>query len=107
MKITSKIKITSYIIKDNVLKGIDLIGTHIGTPPIETDNVRAEIKVIINLVNEQIILYREAERRIPLAIFDRIEKELIESQNSFEQMTTKELTLAVDAILTEAFKDIR
>lgn len=107
MKITSKIKITSYIIKDNVLKGIDLIGTHIGTPPIETDNVRAEIKIILSLVNQQIILYREAERRIPLAIFDRIEKELIECQASFEQMTTNELTLAIDAILTRAFADIR
>lgn len=107
MKITSKLKITSYIIKDNVLKGIDLIGTHIGTPPMSTENVRAEIKVIISLIDEQIILYREAERRIPLAIFDRIEKELIERQSTFEQMTAKELTLAVDAILTEAFKDVR
>lgn len=107
MKITSKLKITSYIIKDNVLKGIDLIGTHIGTPPNVTDNVRAEIKVVISLIDEQIILYREAERRIPLAIFDRIEKELIERQSTFEQMTAKELTLAVDTILTEAFKDIR
>ena len=107
MKITSKLKITSYIIKDNVLKGIDLIGTHIGTPPMSTENVRAEIKVIISLIDEQIILYREAELRIPLAIFDRIEKELIERQSTFEQMTAKELTLAVDAILTEAFKDVR
>lgn len=107
MKITSKLKITSYIIKDNVLKGIDLIGTHIGAPPIETDKVRAEIKIILSLIDEQIILYREAERRIPLDIFDRIEKELIECQASFEQMTTNELTLAVDAILTRAFADIR
>lgn len=107
MKITSKLKITSYIIKDNVLKGIDLIGVHISALPIETDNVRAEIKVVISLIDEQIILYREAERRIPLATFDRIEKELIERQSTFEQMTAKELTLAVDAILTEAFKDIR
>jgi len=107
MKITSKIKITSYIIKDNVLKGIDLIGTHIGTPPIEPDNIRAEIKIILSLIDEQIILYREAERRIPLAIFDRIEKELIDRQTSFEQMTTNELTLAVDAILNDAFADIR
>ena len=107
MKITSKIKITSYIIKDNVLKGIDLIGTHISAPPTETEDVRSEIKVILNLIDEQIILYREEDRRIPLAIFDQIEKELIESQNSFEQMTTKELTLAVDAILTRAFKNIR
>ena len=107
MKITSKLKITSYIIKDNVLKGIDLIGTHIGEPFIETNKVRAEIKIILDLVNEQIILYREAKNRIPLATFDRIEQELIESQNSFEQMTTKELTLAVDAILTRAFREIR
>lgn len=107
MKITSKLKITSYIIKDNVLKGIDLIGTHIGTPPIETDNVRAEIKIILSLVNQQIVLYREAERRIHLATFDRIDQELIESQNSFEQMTTKELTIAIDAILNDAFKDIK
>ena len=107
MKITSKLKITSYIIKDNVLKGIDLIGVHISAPPIETNEVRAEIKVIISLIDEQIILYREAERRIPLATFDRIEKELIERQSTFEQMTAKELTLAVDAILTEAFKNIR
>lgn len=107
MKITSKLKITSYIIKDNVIKGIDLIGTHIGTPPIETDDVRAEIKVIISLIDEQIILYREAKRRIPLAIFDRIEKELIDRQTRFEQMTTEELTKTIDAILTDAFKDIR
>ena len=107
MKITSKLKITSYIIKDNVLKGIDLIGTHIGTPPIETGDIRAEIKIILSLVNQQIILYREAERRIPLAIFDRIEQELIESQNSFEQMTTKELTIVIDAILNDAFADIK
>lgn len=107
MKITSKIKITSYIIKDNVIKGIDLIGTHIGAPPIETDNVRAEIKVIISLIDEQIILYREAKRRIPLAIFNRIEKELIDRQTSFEQMTAEELTKTIDVILTDAFKDIR
>lgn len=107
MKITSKIKITSYIIKDNVLKGIDLIGTHIGEPLIETNKVRSEIKIIIDLVNEQIILYREAKNRIPLTTFDRIEQELIESQNRFEQMTTKELTIAIDAILNDAFKDIK
>lgn len=107
MQITSEIKITNHIIKDNILRGIELIGTHIGDTCNLSDDSQTTLTIVISLANRQVKISRDAQSRISFEIFNQIMHDLLKSQTSFNEMTADELTIAIVQILDKTLNNIQ